>query len=224
MSKVAQAKTTLLESLAACEHVMPEHHAAALDLLSMVQTVTPDSFHQIRERGRRLWAKYQARSNDDVSLVLDFIVKSKHMWCNVRSVYDDSELITYPLAARIIGTWATQLTESVPFKLLLGAMLSELSLSLLGKILTVLNLESGGILGGRYLPVCVSSPPTPGQVGSGSVLISMLAHPAFSSALNPERQYVVTSVYENTAANWIVPRTQLTTQSNYIIKLKEVQS
>lgn len=215
------AKDRFLTCLHTCKDAMPEHYTAAIDLLSMVMTVHPEQVHAVRERGRRLWAKYQAR-NEDVEAVMNFIVKAKALWRRVKSP-DNEDYMTYAAAAQVVKVWASELAQTASPHLVLGAMLSELSISLLGKILTVDNLRLAGVLDGLYVPVTTGTPLQPGMQGDGNAYISMLAHPAYIRYLNDDRQYIIDSVYTNSAANWIVPRSSLTSQSNYILKLKEVK-
>jgi len=214
----------MLQALEGVSHEMPAHYEAATEVLALVQEFPKDQYHKVKERGRVLWAKHQADSSYEVIRdVLQFISRSKLLW---RSVYsNDSELnpgFGYENAALIIRNWAFNLSQRLNTQLLIGAMVTELSLNLLGHVLDMEDLQHSGFIDGIYVPVVTPELMKRGMIGQTSTFASILAHRKYLSILTDKKLYKVQAVFPITATNWI-PRTSLSLkQSTALLKLEEV--
>ncbi len=215
----------LLEELEDVVQELPEHTDTIRQVLSLVRDIPKETYQAFKERGRQLWARYQADASDtQVQDVLSFITKAKALWrtgtCTVDS---DSFSVGFNQKIMIIRTWARQLSEHVSTRLLVGAMINHLSLNLLSHVLDVEDLDPLGLTNGFYLPISTDSSPGIGMVGSRGSFAALVSHPYYLDALKEGCQYRIQSVHDLTGSQWKTRTTNCQKQSTHIIHIKEVK-
>ena len=217
--------TEMLHGMNQVNEVMPEHYVAATETLELLQEFPKDQYHKIKARGRVLWAKNQADTNSEIIRdVLQLISRTKQLW---RSVYANDPAVnpgfSYENAALVIRTWAFDLSKRVNSQLIVGAMVTELSLNLLGHVLDVDDLRYSGFIDGIFVPVATEKTIKPGMMGRSGTFAAILAHHRYLSALTDNKMYKVQAVFPMTAANWIPRTSRNLKQSTALLKLVEVK-
>jgi len=205
---------------------MPNHYAAAIEVLDLLQEFPKDQYHKIKERGRILWAKHQADSPSDViEEVLQFVSKSKHLW---QSVYSNDPALNpgfnYANAALVIRKWAVHLSQTVNSHLMIGAMVTNLSLNLLGHVLDVEDIQYSGFTDGIYLPISTDEPIQAGMVGSYEAFASLVCHDVYRQVLPMNKRYRVETVFPTSGAKWNTNPSPRLNRYTAVLRLKEVIS
>ena len=204
---------------------LPKHVAAVKDILSLVQEIPKDSYHHLKERGRQLWARYQAdASRQQIENVLEFVTKAKHLWRTGACTVDaDSYSVSFNQKILIIRSWAHQLSKRVSTRLLVGAMINHFSLNLLSHVLDVEDLEPLGLTNGYYLPIATEKCLSVGLVGTRGSYAAMVSHPYYLDALSEGKQYRVCAVHKLSGSSWSTRTTHKQKQSTHIVHIKEVK-
>jgi hypothetical protein len=217
--------TEVRKSLTAVSEAMPSHYQAAMETLDLAVDLPKHEYHELKQRGRSVWATMQARSNHAViDDVFEFIARSKRLWRSVAS--NDRKLnpgFGYLPAARIIRTWAQELATRVNTKLLIGAMVNEFSLNLLGNVLAVEDLQLLGLRHGLYVPVATSKELKLGMVASKGAIAALLAHPRYLDALSDGSHYRIEAVHAMSGLGWLSRNSRRGKQSVKLLSLKEVK-
>jgi hypothetical protein len=215
----------LLKELEDVVDELPEHVSAIREILNLVQDLPRDSYHHLKERGRQLWARYQAdASKQQIEDVLEFVTKTKHLWRTGACAVDtDSYSVSFNQKALIVRSWAQQLSKRVSTRLLVGAMINHFSLSLLSHVLDVEDLEPLGLTNGYYLPVATEKPLSVGLVGTRGSYAALVSHPYYLDALTEGKQYRVCAVNKLSGSSWSTRTTSQQKYSTHIVHIKEVK-
>jgi hypothetical protein len=217
--------TEVRKSLTAVAEAMPAHYQAATETLDLAMDLPKHEYHELKQRGRSVWATTQARSSHAVvDDVFAFIARSKRLWRSVAS--NDRKLnpgFGYLPAARIIRTWAQKLATRVNAKLLIGAMVNEFSLNLLGNVLAVEDLQLLGLRHGLYVPVATYKELKPGMVASKGAIAALLAHPRYLDALSDGSHYRIEAIHAMSGLGWLSRNSRRGKQSVKLLSLKEVK-
>ena len=204
---------------------MPNHIQAVKDVLNLVQQIPKQAYHHMKERGRQLWARYQADASEvQINDILSFITKAQHLWrtgtCRAEG---DSFSVGFNQKIMIIRTWARQLSARVSTRLLVGSMINHFSLNLLAHVLDIEDLEHLGLVNGYYLPISMDSVPEVGMVGTRGSYAALVSHPYYLDALSEGRKYRILAVHPLTGSRWSTRTTHRQKQSTHIIHIKEVK-
>ena len=215
----------LMDELQDVVDEMPEHIAAVHDILSLVQAIPKETYHRMKEKGRQLWARYQADALDvQIKDILSFITKAQHLWrTGSCTAGDDSFTVSFNQKVMIIRTWARQLSERVSTQLLVGAMINHFSLNLLSHVLDVKDLEPLGLTNGFYLPIATDDVPVSGMVGTRGSFAALVSHPHYLDALKEGRRYRIKCIHSLPGLKWLTRTTHKLKQSTHIIHIKEVK-
>jgi hypothetical protein len=215
----------LMDDLMDVVEELPEHTDAVREVLNLVRELPKDNYHRLKERGRQLWARYQAdASKQQIGDVLEYVTRAKHIWRTGACVVDsDSFSVGFNQKILIIRTWARQLSERVSTRLLVGAMINHFSLNLLSHILDVEDLEPLGLTNGYYLPVATEKCLSAGLVGTRGSFAALVSHPYYLDALSEEKRYRIQYVHTLTGSRWSTRTTHREKQSTHIIHIKEVK-
>jgi len=215
---------SLFDELGEVSQSMPEHMKAAQEVLALLQEIPTDTYHRFKAKGRELYAKYQARaSQDQIKEVLGFIVKAKALWRTGCLHNDHDYSLSYNQKINVLRSWSRALSENVPTRLLVGAMIQHLSLNLLSHILDVQDLEHLNLLNGYYLPLSTQKELQVGVVGSRGSYAALIVHPHFLSVLDEKKQYRIEYVHVLSGPNWITRTSHQPKQSTHLIHVKEVK-
>ncbi len=216
--------TEVRKSLDAVAEAMPTHYQAATDILNLVMEFPAQEYHRLKQRGRTVWATTQARSSREVLTdVFTFITQSKKLWRSVAS--NDKDLnpgFSYLPAARIIKTWAQELTSRVNSQLLISAMVNEFSINLLGNVLDIEDLQLLGLGQRIFIPVATSKCMQPGMIASKGSFAALLAHPRFLDVLSNTSDYRIETVHSMSGLGWLSRNSRKSKQSVKLLSLKEV--
>jgi hypothetical protein len=213
------------KSLDQVSEAMPAHYQAASETLDLAMDLPKHAYHELKQRGRSVWATTQARSSHEVvNDVFAFITRAKHLWRSVAS--NDRKLnpgFGYLPAARIIRTWAQELSARVNTHLLISGMVIEFSLNLLGNVLDVEDLQLLGLRHGLYVPVATSKELKPGMVASKGAIAALLAHPHYLDALSDGSHYRIEAVHAMSGLGWLSRNSRRGKQSVKLLSLREVK-
>ncbi|MFC1547701.1 hypothetical protein ACFL5M_04140 [Candidatus Neomarinimicrobiota bacterium] len=203
--------------------VMSEHVDAAWGVLSQIQTTPAQCYRQMRNRGRQLWSKHQARTDTDtIKTVFEFIVKARNLW-SVSRRNGEHDNLRYTDLIQVIWFWFRDLMEQVDDSMLIiGAILTELPTRLIGNLLSRKTLDDLGLLDGYYLPVSTRMI-SPGMVLTTKELGKLLVHPNYLWALDQEKQYRVDKIELFSGIDWSTRHPDGHVQSTHLIKVKEVR-
>jgi len=203
---------------------MPEHMHAARDVLALLQEIPSDSYHRFKAKGRELYAKHQARaSQNHIEEVLKFIVQAKSLWRTGSLKNDSDDSLSYNQKINVVRSWSRVLSERVPTRLLVGAMIQHLSLNLLSNILDIQDLEHLNLLNGFYLPVNTQKQLQVGMLGGRGSYAALISHPNFLTALDEKKQYRIEDIHTLSGSNWITRTSHKSKQSTHLIRVKEVK-
>ena len=215
---------SLFDELVNVSDSMPKHIQAAQEVLALLQEIPTDTYHRFKAKGRELYAKYQARgAQDQIKEVLGFTVKAKALWRTGCLHNDHDYSLSYNQKINVVRSWSRALSENVPTRLLVGAMIQHLSLNLLSHILDVQDLEALNLLNGYYLPLSTQKELQNGMIGSRGSYAAFIVHPHFLSVLDEKKQYQVKFVHVLSGPNWITRTTHQPKQSTHLIHVKEVK-
>jgi hypothetical protein len=142
---------TMLDQLDSVKDEMPDHYDGAVELLNLTQYPTPQSYREMKAKGRQFWAKYQARANkEQLDKVLQFITQARCLWSKSSK---EEHGLSFTQSVQIITHRAEDLIQEVEPLLVIGAMLNYLNVNLLGHVLTVENLKEVGLIKGLFLQI-----------------------------------------------------------------------
>ena len=142
---------TMLDQLVSVKDEMPDHYDSAVELLNLTQYPTPQSYRDMKAKGRQFWAKYQARADkEQLDNVLQFITQARYLWSKSSK---EEHGLSFTQCVRIITHLAEDLIQEVEPLLVIGAMLNYLNVNLLGHVLTVENLKEVGLINGLFLQI-----------------------------------------------------------------------
>ncbi|MBT4361757.1 MAG: hypothetical protein HOD11_12390, partial [Candidatus Marinimicrobia bacterium] len=183
-----------------------------------------DSYHRFKAKGRELYAKHQARaSQNHIEEVLKFIVQAKSLWRTGSLKNDSDDSLSYNQKINVVRSWSRVLSERVPTRLLVGAMIQHLSLNLLSNILDIQDLEHLNLLNGFYLPVNTQKQLQVGMLGGRGSYAALISHPNFLTALDEKKQYRIEDIHSLSGSNWITRTSHKSKQSTHLIRVKEVK-
>jgi hypothetical protein len=150
------------------------------------------AIQRMKTRGRTLFETAQSRC-DDATLIatLEAIDKSKRLWQSIAAAKangEDEPVMSFTDAAAQIRAWLYPLAEK-NYTLLIGAMLTEFSNSLLSYLITIDDIRYIGLLDRFTIPVKQSLPK--GMLVTLQVLQRIATRNDYLSLLNGEMTYEI---------------------------------
>jgi hypothetical protein len=189
--KVNDAEALYRELLAKLEPFFPAETDAARTLLELLMPNDEAAIQRMKTRGRTLFETAQSRC-DDATLIatLEAIDKSKRLWQSIAAAKsgEDEPVMSFTDAAAQISAWLYPLAEK-NYTLLIGAMLTEFSNSLLSYLITIDDIRYIGLLDRFTIPVKQSLPK--GMLVTLQVLQRIATRNDYLSLLNGEMTYEI---------------------------------